>query len=170
VITLALLGLALAADPELGEPFEAPPPPALVTERTEEIASKLRCPVCQGLSVNDSNSDAALAMKGRIQELVAQGYTEDQISDYFVDRYGEWVRLEPRAEGLNWLVWVGPVAALALGGFFVGWQMLASRREPDAAPADAPDADATEVEMPEDEYTRRVLAELGELTGDGEDG
>ena len=168
----AMLGLALAGapevpaaavDPELGQPFDSPPSPALVTERTETISSKLRCPVCQGLSVNDSNSDAARAMKGRIRDLVAQGYTGDQINDYFIDRYGAWVLLEPKAEGLNWLVWIGPVAALGLGTFFVGWQMVSSRRS-DLTPG-APPPTTPAVEVPDDEYARRVLAELGEMVG-----
>ncbi|MCB9766517.1 MAG: cytochrome c-type biogenesis protein CcmH, partial [Alphaproteobacteria bacterium] len=69
--------------------------------RTLTLAHGLRCPVCQGMSVADSSSEAAVNMKNRIRELVTAGYTDDQIEDYFIDRYGTWVLLEPPDDGVN---------------------------------------------------------------------
>ena len=78
------------------------------------IAKDLRCPTCQGVSVADSGADGARAMKDRIKELVSQGYTSDQIHDYFVSKYGEWILLRPKKD--HQVLWLAPVAFLLLGG------------------------------------------------------
>ncbi|CAM3819657.1 cytochrome c-type biogenesis protein CcmH [Corallococcus sp. ZKHCc1 1396] len=103
--------------------------------RVQVLAKQLRCAVCQGLSVADSPSSMARAQLDKVRELVSEGKTDEEIVDYFVARYGEWVLLEPRAEGFNWFVWLGPVA-LVLGGLFV----ILRQRQPlpeSAAPAEA---------------------------------
>ena len=140
----------------LAEPPALEPPDAeTATRRTRLIAKGLRCPVCQGLSVADSNADSARAMYDRVAELVAQGYSEQQILDYFSDRYGDWVRLEPEPEGLNLLIFVAPAALLVVGGLF-----LASRsREEERPEASTPAAPTTDHD---DVYRRRILAELGD--------
>jgi cytochrome c-type biogenesis protein CcmH len=137
------------AEPPLGDPITSA---AEVQARAEHIGDQLRCPVCQALSVADSSSEAARAMQDRIAELVAQGYTDVQIEDYFVDRYGEWVRLEPPKTGLDLLVWLGPVVLLGLGAL-----TIIARRS--GGPADAP-VPATPVATVDDELRARVLAEL----------
>ncbi len=149
---------AASPDAESAVPLAEPPalePPDAETARTRTraIAKGLRCPVCQGLSVADSNADSARAMFDRVGELVAQGYSEEQILDYFTDRYGDWVRLEPEAEGLNLLIFVLPAALLVLGGLFLASR---SRVAPEPAPA------APEPTAPGDEYRRRILEELGD--------
>jgi cytochrome c-type biogenesis protein CcmH len=94
-------------------------------------------------------------MYDRVAELVEQGYSEQQILDYFSDRYGDWVRLEPEAEGLNLLIFVAPAALLVVGGLF-----LASRsRQDGGAEASAPAAPTTDHD---DAYRRRILEELGD--------
>lgn len=87
--------------------------------RTREVASELRCPVCQGLSIADSPSDLALEMKGLVREQLAAGKSPEEIRAYFIGKYGEWVLLEPKAEGLNLLVYLLPVALVIGGGLFV---------------------------------------------------
>ena len=106
-------------------PLEPPPDAATAAARTERLQTNLRCPVCQGLSVSDSPSDAARAMGDRIEELVLEGYTEAQITTYFVDRYGAWVELEPPREDHQALFWA-PVAAVAAG--FIGIVVFGARR------------------------------------------
>ena len=81
------------------------------------IAKDLRCPTCQGVSVADSGADGARAMKDRIKELVALGYTSDQIHDYFVSKYGEWILLRPKKD--HQVLWLAPVAFLLLGGVLI---------------------------------------------------
>lgn len=152
-----LLTLVWAQDPEpdasvgVGEPPAGPAltDPAEVQALTLSISRGLRCPVCQGLSVGDSQSEAAVAMKLRVQELVQAGYTEDQIVAYFVARYGTWVLLEPPREGMNTLLFVGPGLLVVAG--LGAWLLRARRREPEPTPA---------LPTGEDPYRRRVLDEL----------
>jgi len=80
-----------------------------------EIASNLRCVVCQNLSVADSPSEMALQMRGIVREHLAAGESPEQVVQYFVDKYGEWILLSPRRHGFNWLVWLAPAAAVAIG-------------------------------------------------------
>ena len=113
-------------DGGVGEPPVLEPPSALEVERrTYDLSKELRCPVCQGLSVADSRSDAAVAMKMRIQELVEQGYSDDQIVNYFIGRYGEWALLKPKYE--HRFVWIAPIVVSIFGFAFVGWRINRSR-------------------------------------------
>ena len=156
-----LLGLALAEDPDFDlsamdaavgqEPWGEPVSEAEAEDRTMALAMGLRCPVCQGMSVGDSTTDAAMAMKARIHELVEQGYTDDQIEDYFVARYGVWILLEPPKKGINWMLYTIP-GLIAMMGIPLVYAMQggAERRRPE------------DTEEPVDDYTKRVLAELDE--------
>ena len=99
----------------IGEPEGRPLVGDELDQTTEEVASLMRCPVCQGLSVADSPTVSAQAMKAEVRVFLAAGYTHDQILTYFEHSYGEFIRLEPRAEGFNLLVWIAPIAALILG-------------------------------------------------------
>lgn len=136
-------------------PAEAPPSEAEAAQRQRRIGRLIRCPQCQGLSVADSKADAAKAMYARVGELVRQGYSDEQILDFFTDRYGDWVRLEPKAEGLNLIIFAVPAGILAFGGLW----LAARAREPEEAPTPvAPEVAPASA----DEYRRRVLAELGD--------
>lgn len=84
-------------------------------ERTTAVASTLRCPVCQGESIQDSPSQLAQDMRALVREQLRAGKTPEEVKAYFVGRYGEWILLEPRMTGLNVLLYVFPVA-LVLGG------------------------------------------------------
>lgn len=84
-----------------------------------EIGEKLRCPVCQGQPISESPSQMAQDMMQRVREMVAEGKTARQIDDYFVARYGEWVLLEPKAEGMNLALWILPFLALIIGAVLV---------------------------------------------------
>ena len=91
----------------------------------ERIARRLRCPTCRALSVEDSPSGIAQEMRGLIREQLKAGKTPEEITAYFVDRYGEWILLKPKASGFNWTVWLLPIALLAGGFLFV---MVTARR------------------------------------------
>lgn len=88
---------------------------------TEELAREMRCPVCQGLSIAASRSISALNMKMEVRQLLSEGYSADQVLDYFEQSYGEFVRLTPKATGFNLLVWILPLAGLLLGGVLIAW-------------------------------------------------
>ena len=118
----------------VGAPVGPPLSGAALDARTEEVGGLLRCPVCQGLSVADSLATMATNMKGRVRELLAEGYDEEQVLAYFERSYGEFVRLDPPRRGINWLVWLAPPLAL-LGGLAVVRQAM-RRRPAAAAPVD----------------------------------
>jgi cytochrome c-type biogenesis protein CcmH len=112
---------AAAADPVfvVGAAKGTPLSGAALDRRTEEVASLLRCPVCQGLSVADSPAAMATNMKAEVRSLLARGYVEDQVLAYFERSYGEFVRLKPPLRGVNWLVWLGPLFGLLAGAAVV---------------------------------------------------
>ncbi len=83
--------------------------------QTTAVASTLRCPVCQGESIQDSPSDLARQMRIVVRDKLRAGNTPDQVKAYFVSKYGEWILLDPTMTGLNILLYVIPVL-LVVGG------------------------------------------------------
>lgn len=83
------------------------------------IADQLRCPVCRGVPITESPAELAQDMMHMIRAKLAAGETDAQILQYFADRYGEWILLKPRAEGMNLLVWVLPLAIFVGGAGIV---------------------------------------------------
>ena len=91
-------------------------PATHVSEETvRDVAAQLRCVVCQNLSVADSPSEMAAQMRAIVRERLEAGETPEQVREYFVARYGEWILLAPRRSGFNLLVWGFPLAAVAVG-------------------------------------------------------
>lgn len=107
-------------------------------EKVREIASELRCVVCQNLSVADSPSDLAKEMRNLVRELVQQGKSHEEIRAYFQSRYGDFVLLEPPKRGFNLLVWGLPFVALLAGacGVYLVARRWTEQREPVARPVD----------------------------------
>jgi len=89
LIAIALLALAGALA------FAARPHEATADERTDEITTELRCPVCQGLSVKDSTSETARQMRDLVAQRVREGKTDAQIQAEFRAAYGDWIFLSP---------------------------------------------------------------------------
>ena len=113
----------------IGTPSGPPLSGAALETATEETAGLLRCPTCQGLSVADSPADSAQAMKKEVKDLLAAGYTSQQVLDYFQKAYGEFIWLAPKKEGFNLLVWFAPFCALALGLALVLWRVGEAGKE-----------------------------------------
>jgi cytochrome c-type biogenesis protein CcmH len=84
--------------------------------RTREIAKTLRCTVCQTESIWESGAELARQMRAVVRERVAQGQSDEEIRAYFLSRYGDYILLQPRKRGLNWLIWGGPFLVLIVGG------------------------------------------------------
>ena len=150
-----LLGLLLLA-PVLAvaaAPAETPTPDFALEDKVREVASGLRCVVCQNLSVADSPSDLAKEMRNLVRELIQQGKSPEEIRAYFVSRYGEFVLLSPPKRGFNLLLWGLPFLAIAAGacGVYLVARRWAAERE------DEPAVDP--------EYAERVRRELQERTG-----
>jgi len=135
-------GLAIAAQP-------------VSEDAVREIAAQLRCVVCQSLSVADSPSETAHQMRELIRERLAAGETPDQVTAYFVDKYGLWILLAPPRQGFSLLVWVVPYAGLLGGLVLVGFVVRRWSRRARTAPVEA---------RPVDEATRqRIRRELAEM-------
>ena len=107
-------------------------------ERVREIASQLRCVVCQNLSVADSPSEMANQMRGIIRERLGAGESPEQVVAYFVDKYGEWILLAPRRQGFNLLVWTVPFVGLAVGLLAIAILTARWSRRPRLTPASEP--------------------------------
>lgn len=83
-------------------------------DRVTTISKSLKCPVCSGESVAESNAPAAQEIRRNIAEQVQQGQTDDEIRRYYAAKYGEETLLTPSSSGVNALVWLLPVVALAV--------------------------------------------------------
>ena len=112
-------------------------------QAVQQVASGLRCPVCQDLSVADSTSSVAQAMRAEIGRRLADGQTPQQVDAYFVSRYGQWILLSPRWAGLNVVVWITPLVAALAGAVIVGKLVL---RPVDPEPRPASDRDRLRIE------------------------
>ena len=114
IVRIAAVGALLAA--VIGAPAALG-----YTEATEvrRIADQLQCPVCQGQSVAESNSQVAVGMKDTIANLLAEGRDQVEILRFFEDRYGPGVLRNPPRTGFYSLVWWAPGVAIALGAAVV---------------------------------------------------
>jgi cytochrome c-type biogenesis protein CcmH len=101
--------------------------------RTSSVAAQLRCPVCQGLSIQDSPSELAQSMRALVRDQLAQGKTPDEVKSYFVSKYGEWILLQPKPRGFNLVAYAVPIVVV-LGGVAV--IAIAVRRWTAAPPED----------------------------------
>ena len=84
-----------------------------------QIHKNLRCLVCQGQSISDSNSDFAQTIKLVVEDLINEGKTEDEIYSFMSDKYGDWIVFKPQFNIQNSLLWILPYIALIFGGFFI---------------------------------------------------
>jgi cytochrome c-type biogenesis protein CcmH len=130
-LAVALLAVAALAGAQA-------PAPRVTEQQVADVASQLRCVVCQNLSVADSPSEMASQMRAIVRERLEAGERPEQVVQYFVERYGEWILLSPRRRGFTLLVWVVPVVAVAAGLALVAFLLVRwTRRPPGAAPASA---------------------------------
>ncbi len=105
----------MAADPEM-------------EKKVNEIAAELRCLVCQNQTIADSHAELAVDLKNQVREMVKQGKTRDDVVDYMVQRYGDFVRYRPPVKPTTYLLWVGPFLLLA-GGLIILVVNLRKRKE-----------------------------------------
>ena len=94
-------------------------------ERARDLAAELRCPDCEGLSVADSSSSSAQAIRADLRRRIRAGQSDEAIRQSYVDRFGESILLNPEGEGLGVLVWGLPVLVLVIGA---GGLVIALRR------------------------------------------
>lgn len=101
-----------------------------------ELMHELRCLVCQGQSIADSDAPLAGDMRHEVRAKIAEGESPDQVRDWLVARYGNWVTYDPPMDGATLFLWLGPLAFLLLGG----WLAYGRFRSDDADDSDMSDS------------------------------
>tara|TARA_Y100000816_G_C26079394_1_gene568671 strand:- start:899 stop:1276 length:378 start_codon:yes stop_codon:yes gene_type:complete len=84
-----------------------------------EIYKNLRCLVCQGQSIADSNSEFSLTIKEVVQDLIRTGKSEREIYQFLTEKYGDWILYKPQYNMLNSFLWISPYLVLFLGGILI---------------------------------------------------
>lgn len=107
---------------------------------TRDLSRELRCLVCQGENVWDSNSPLAGQMRDLVRDRLRAGESPGQIKTYLHSRYGDFVLMAPPRQGINWLLWAGPFVLLLAGGFLLRRAVVRWRKREGGSPAPAPAA------------------------------
>jgi len=97
----------------------------VLEQRVQRVAEELRCLVCQNQTIADSHADLAIDLKQKIRDQIKAGKSDQQIMDYMVERYGDFVLYRPPVKATTILLWGGPFALMALG---LGAAVLIVRR------------------------------------------
>jgi len=139
LLTVICCTVAILAGPAHAvEPDEIMKNPALEA-RARALSAGLRCLVCQNQSIDDSNAPLARDLRLLVRERLKAGDSDSKIIDYVVERYGEFVLLQPRFGGATMSLWLAPILVLMLG-VFLAWSMMRNhspaRQANDALSAD----------------------------------
>ena len=132
VMTVALAGpvraepLAAVADPALAPALAADPK---LEADAMELSHKLRCLVCQNQSIAESNAPLAVDLRDQVREQLSSGRSKDDVVEYLVARYGDFVLYEPPFNAATGLLWVGPFALLLGGAGWLAWRLRRRRSE-----------------------------------------
>ncbi|QYK51941.1 MAG: cytochrome c-type biogenesis protein CcmH [Anaerolineales bacterium] len=147
VIAAGLLLAACAGSPAAAPSAQGAPS----ADEVNAVAKNLYCPVCANVPLDVCGTAACAQWRGQIADLLTEGYTEQQVYDYFAAQYGQGVLAVPPARGLNWLVYLLPPAVILGAGLLLARNLRRWRQ----APAPQGKAPATE-----DDYTRKLEEEL----------
>ena len=137
LLSLAALVLAAAASIPPQPAEDRPLPDASQELRAQTIHRSLRCVVCQNESIAESNAVLAADLRQVVRERVAAGDTDEEVRDYMVARYGDFVLLKPPFEADTWILWLGPFAVVLLGAFAIAAYLRRRRVQPEAQPLTA---------------------------------
>src|SRR5262245_44862887 len=113
---------ALAQEPQLADPT--------LEQRARDLSREIRCVVCQSQSVADSDADIAREVRVLIREQIAAGKSDQEIRDYLVARYGDFVLFAPPFKASTYALWIGPFAVLVLAGIGVALFFRRRAQEP----------------------------------------
>ena len=119
-------GIAAASDPGVAPAVAADPK---LEADMMELSHKLRCLVCQNQSIAESNAPLAVDLRNQVREQLAAGKDKDDVIDYLVERYGDFVLYEPPFNAATGLLWVGPFALLLGGAGWLAWRLRRRRSE-----------------------------------------
>jgi len=134
---LFILAVCFASVTFAVEPREMMEDPALEA-RAREVSKALRCVVCQNETIDESNAELARDMRLMVRHRIASGDSNQEVLNYMVERYGDFVLLKPRFTGTTLLLWFGPLIVLVLGGVMLA--RVLRRARPAAAPLSAEEA------------------------------
>lgn len=132
VFLTAVLALGTPSTGFAVQPDEVLADPALEA-RARAISAELRCMVCQNQSIDDSDAELARDLRVIVRERLSAGDTNEEVVDFVVARYGEFVLLKPQFNARNALLWSAPFAILLLGGIFVVFRWRRPTREQPAS-------------------------------------
>ncbi len=88
-------------------------------DKRNKITKNLRCLICQGQSVYDSDSEFANSMKIIVDQKIKEGFTDDQIYDYFSSKYGQWILYDPDLNKNTYILWLLPILLFVVGGAII---------------------------------------------------
>ena len=153
---LSLLFLLLCLLPMLslaGPKGEARPPIVFEDPQVEsdylELAEELRCLVCQNQNLIDSNADLADDLRREVAKMLKQGKNKEQVTEFMVDRYGDFVLYNPPVKPSTWLLWGGPFVLMFFGMFIMLKKISAARA--------AKSGDSSELSQQEKEKLQAIL-------------
>jgi cytochrome c-type biogenesis protein CcmH len=131
-------------------------------DRINEVAEQMNCPTCVGINLADCRTQTCEQWRGQIGDLVEEGYSDQEVLDFFATRYGNQVLLEPPKSGSTLLLWILPVAAIIGGG---SWLIYTLRRwnKTKAPPATAEEPDTRSKPPPAEvsaDYLSQVESDL----------
>lgn len=97
-------------------------------DKQNTIFKNLRCLVCQGQSIADSNSDFAQTIKIVVRDQIQNGKSEKEIYEFLIEKYGQWIVYKPPYNSINFILWFFPYLIFFLGGFFIFLFIRKSKR------------------------------------------
>jgi cytochrome c-type biogenesis protein CcmH len=158
IFLLFFLLLAIAAvSAQTVQAQEVQPTPS--DDEVNRVAKQMYCPVCENIPLDVCPTTACAEWRDLIRLKLSEGYTDQEIKDYFAVQYGDRVLAEPPRRGLNWLVYVLP-AIFFLGGLVILSRVLTSMRRKTVVQSAAPAADAPPAAVDDDTYIQQLEDEL----------
>jgi len=138
-LALLLLIAVVALSPLVVSAADAVPTEkdSVASSRAVKLSEKLRCLVCQNQTIAESNAELAQDLRRQVHEQIAAGKSDDEIVDYMVARYGDFVLYQPPVKATTMLLWGGPALLLLLGAFGVVRVLRARRAEAEPPPLTA---------------------------------
>lgn len=130
LLILALLAAPVRADSDLPPARWANEqlPDARQEAEAKALMEELRCLVCQGQSIADSDAELAGDMRAMVRQRIAAGEEPEQVRRWLVERYGNWVSYRPPVEPVTWPLWAAPLLLLAAGGWLLRKRLVRRRR------------------------------------------
>ena len=88
-------------------------------EMNSKITKNLRCLICQGQSIYDSDSEFAISIKTLVDKKLEEGFSENQIYDFFKEKYGDWILYDPGLNKNTYILWLLPILIFLIGGAII---------------------------------------------------